>query len=98
MTMNAAQHHEFEEVAVSAPAAAAVDRAGPPVHSDPEIMSGTPVFVGTRVPVETMFDYLEGGHNLSEFLDDFPSVERAQALATLEIARREVLRLSARTR
>jgi uncharacterized protein (DUF433 family) len=66
------------------------------VHSDPEIMGGTPVFVGTRVPVDTLFDYLEGDYDLEEFLDDFPSVEREQALATLEIAREAVVRASAR--
>ena len=58
------------------------------VHSDPEIMSGTPVFVGTRVPVQSLFDYLEGGETLDEFLDQFPTVRREQALAALEMARR----------
>lgn len=58
------------------------------VHSDPEIMGGTPVFVGTRVPVKTFYDYLEGGDSLDEFLDDFPSVSREQAVAALELARR----------
>ena len=53
------------------------------VHSDPEIMSGTPVFVGTRVPVQSLFDYLEGGETLDEFLDQFPSVRREQAVAAL---------------
>jgi len=56
------------------------------VHSDPEIMSGTPVFVGTRVPVRALFDYIEGGETLDEFLEDFPGVARKQALATLELA------------
>jgi uncharacterized protein (DUF433 family) len=42
------------------------------IHSDPEIMSGTPVFVGTRVPLQTFFDYLEGEEGLAEFIDDFP--------------------------
>lgn len=56
------------------------------VHSDPEIMSGTPVFVGTRVPVQSLFDYLEGGETLDEFLDQFPTVRREQAVAALEIA------------
>ena len=46
------------------------------VHSDPEILGGTPVFVGTRVPVQTLFDYLEGGETLDEFLRQFPSVDR----------------------
>lgn len=57
------------------------------VHSDPEIMSGTPVFVGTRVPVQSLFDYLEGGETLDEFLYQFPSVRREQAVAALEVAR-----------
>jgi uncharacterized protein (DUF433 family) len=57
------------------------------VHSDPEIMSGTPVFVGTRVPVQSLFDYLEGGETLDEFLDQFPTVRREQAVAALEVAR-----------
>jgi uncharacterized protein (DUF433 family) len=53
------------------------------VHSDPEIVSGTPVFVGTRVPVQALLDYLEGGETIEEFLDDFPSVSREQAVAFL---------------
>jgi uncharacterized protein (DUF433 family) len=57
---------------------------GSVVHSDPEIHSGTPVFVGTRVPVQTFLDYLEGGYDLDEFLDHFPSVRRAQVLALLQ--------------
>ena len=61
------------------------------VHSDPEVLGGTPVFVGTRVPVQSLFDYLEGGETLDEFLRQFPSVKREQALAALEIARDSVL-------
>jgi len=61
------------------------------VHSDPEILSGTPVFVGTRVPAQTLFDYLEGGETLDEFLRQFPSVSREQALVALEMARDSVL-------
>lgn len=61
------------------------------VHSDPEIMSGEPVFVGTRVPVRNLLDYLEGGDTLEEFLDDFPSVTREQAIAFLEEAGRALL-------
>jgi uncharacterized protein (DUF433 family) len=60
------------------------------VHRDPEILGGTPVFVGTRVPVKILFDYLEAGDSLDVFLDEFPSVSRAQAIAALELAR-EVL-------
>lgn len=63
----------------------------PVVHSDPEILSGTPVFVGTRVPVQSLFDYLEGGDTLDEFLRQFPSVQRQQAIAALELARESVL-------
>ena len=51
------------------------------VHSVPEILGGTPVFVGTRVPLRNLIDYLERGHSLDEFLDAFPSVSREQALA-----------------
>jgi len=61
------------------------------VHSDPEIMSGEPVFVGTRVPVRNLLDYLEGGDTLEEFLEDFPSVARDQAVAFLEEAGRALL-------
>jgi len=57
------------------------------IHSDPDILGGTPVFVGTRVPVKTLYDYLEAGDSLGEFLDDFPSVTREQAVAALELAR-----------
>jgi len=53
------------------------------VHSDPEILGGTPVFVGTRVPLRNLIDYLERGHTLDEFLDAFPSVSRQQAVAAL---------------
>ena len=58
------------------------------IHSDPETLGGTPVFVGTRVPVQALIDYLEGGHPLAEFLDDFPSVTHEQAIAALEEAKR----------
>jgi uncharacterized protein (DUF433 family) len=61
------------------------------IHSDPEVMSGTPVFVGTRVPLQALIDYLEGGHPLADFLDDFPSVTREQAVAALELARDALL-------
>lgn len=58
------------------------------IHSDPEILGGTPVFVGTRVPVQALMDYLKAGRSLDEFLDDFPSVTREQAVAVLEEAKR----------
>ena len=56
------------------------------IHSDPEILGGTPVFVGTRVPLKNLIDYLEGDHSLDEFLDDFPSVTREQVVAALDEA------------
>jgi uncharacterized protein (DUF433 family) len=55
-----------------------------PIEADPEIMSGVPVFTGTRVPVETLFDYLMRGSNLDEFLDCFPTVKRQDALLILD--------------
>ena len=58
----------------------------PIVHSDPDIMGGTPVFFGTRVPMKTLLDYLEAGDSLDEFLDHFPSVKREQAIAAIEEA------------
>jgi uncharacterized protein (DUF433 family) len=61
------------------------------VHVDPEILGGTPVFVGTRVPVQSLFDYLEGGETLDEFLHQFPTVRREQALGALELARDSLL-------
>lgn len=61
------------------------------VHSDPDIVSGTPVFVGTRVPVKALLDYLEEGETIEEFLDDFPTVSREQAVAFLEEAGRALL-------
>ena len=61
------------------------------IHSDPEIHGGTPVFVGTRVPVRTLLDYLEGGDTLEVFLENFPSVTREQAIAFLEEASRAAL-------
>jgi uncharacterized protein (DUF433 family) len=61
------------------------------VHSDPGILSGTPVFVGTRVPAQILFDYLTGGETLDEFLHQFPSVKREQALAAIELARDSVV-------
>jgi uncharacterized protein (DUF433 family) len=57
------------------------------VSRDPEIMSGVPCFTGTRVPVQNLFDYLEGASSLSDFLEDFPSVSREAAVAVLEAAK-----------
>lgn len=59
----------------------------PVVHSDPDILGGTAVFVGTRVPVKTLLDYLEAGDSLDEFLDHFSSVKREQVMAALELAK-----------
>jgi uncharacterized protein (DUF433 family) len=61
------------------------------VRSDPGTLGGTPVFAGTRVPVQTLFDYLEGGETLDEFLRQFPSVSREQALRALQLARESLL-------
>ena len=57
------------------------------IHRDPDILGGTPVFAGTRVPVQTLLDHLEAGDSLNEFLDHFPSVSREQAVAALELAK-----------
>jgi uncharacterized protein (DUF433 family) len=62
-----------------------------PITIDPEIMSGTPCFTGTRVPIKNLFDYLEGGHSLKYFLEGFPTVTREQTLAVLELARQKLL-------
>jgi uncharacterized protein (DUF433 family) len=60
------------------------------VSRDPEIMSGAPCFTGTRVPVKSLFEYLEGSSTLEEFLEDFPSVSRERAVAVLEAARQQL--------
>jgi uncharacterized protein (DUF433 family) len=57
------------------------------VHRDPDVLGGTPVFVGTCVPVRTLIDYLAAGDPLDEFLEDFPSVNRDQAIVALRLAR-----------
>lgn len=57
------------------------------IVKDPEILGGIPVFRGTRVPFKNLLDYLEGGHTLNEFLDDFPSVTREAAVTALERAK-----------
>ena len=61
------------------------------IWADPERMSGTPCFYGTRVPIKHLFDYLEGGESLESFLVDFEGVAREQAVGVLELARRELL-------
>lgn len=63
----------------------------PLVYTDPEILGGTPVFAGTRVPVQTLIEYLEGGQRLDEFLEDFPTVSREQAIGALEQAKKALL-------
>lgn len=57
------------------------------IHSDPNILDGTPVFVGTRVPVQNLIDYLAAGDSLEDFLRSFPTVSRDQAVCALEVAR-----------
>ena len=61
------------------------------VHSDPDILGGTPGFVGARVPIQSLLDYLEAGETLDEFLRQFPSVRRDQAIAALDLARTTLL-------
>lgn len=58
------------------------------INIDPETMGGTPVFTGTRVPIQTLFDYMEGGDDLNEFLEDYPTVTKETAIKVLEMARR----------
>jgi uncharacterized protein (DUF433 family) len=54
------------------------------IHSDPEIMGGTPVFIGTRVPFQNLIDYLEGGESVEDFLEAFPTASREQVIAVIE--------------
>ncbi len=61
------------------------------IHSDPEIMGGTPVFVGTRVPLQNLIDYLEGGESVEDFLNAFPSVTREQVIAVIEAGKLKML-------
>jgi uncharacterized protein (DUF433 family) len=61
------------------------------IHSDPEILGGTPVFVGTRVPVDALIDFLEGGDTIEEFLENYPGVSREQVFAFLEQASRALV-------
>jgi uncharacterized protein (DUF433 family) len=60
------------------------------INIDPEIMGGTPVFSGTRVPIQTLFDYLEGGDTFEEFLDDFSSITKDQVVEVLELAKKTI--------
>jgi uncharacterized protein (DUF433 family) len=61
------------------------------IHSDPEIMGGTPVFVGTRVPLQNLIDYLEGGESVDDFLEAFPTVRKEQAIAVIEAGKLTLL-------
>ena len=63
----------------------------PLITSSPERLGGTPVFAGTRVPVQTLIEYLEAGHPLDQFLEEFPAVSRAHAVAVLELAKRALV-------
>jgi len=63
------------------------------IHSNPEIMGGTPVFVGTRVPLQNLIDALEGGESIEEFLEGFPSVARSQAIAVIEAGQLKMLEI-----
>ena len=67
--------------------------AEPVISRDPEVMGGTPVFVGTRVPVQTLLDYLEAGDSIDDFLEGFPSVSREQVIAFLEQAKDRLVEL-----
>jgi len=60
------------------------------INIDPETMGGTPVFTGTRVPIQTLFDYMEGGDDLNEFLDDYPTVSKDTAIQVLEMAKKSL--------
>jgi uncharacterized protein (DUF433 family) len=88
---DASKRPEEQEFIRAATAVAVEERTRPVVHSDPEIMGGTPVFVGTRVPVDAMFDYLVAGDSLDRFLRHFPSVDRQQAIEALERSREALL-------
>jgi uncharacterized protein (DUF433 family) len=67
----------------------------PLITTSPDRLSGTPVFAGTRVPVQTLIEYLEAGDSLEAFLDDFPSVSREHAIAVLELAKSALLEKAA---
>jgi uncharacterized protein (DUF433 family) len=65
------------------------------ITSSPDMMSGTPVFAGTRVPVQTLLDYLKAGESIDDFLEGFPTVKREQVIAFLEAAQAQILKLVA---
>ena len=60
-------------------------------HSDPDILGGTPVFIGTRVPVQNLVDYLQGGETIDDFLEGFPTVKRQQVIAFLDAVKEKLL-------
>ncbi len=61
-----------------------------PINIDPETMGGTPVFTGTRVPVQTLFDYIEGGDDLNDFLEDYPTVSKESVMQVLDMAKKSL--------
>ncbi len=61
------------------------------ISSSPDVMGGTPVFTGTRVPIQTLLDYLEGGESIDDFLEGFPTVTREQVIAFLEEAKEQIV-------
>ncbi|MBW4555860.1 MAG: DUF433 domain-containing protein [Trichormus sp. ATA11-4-KO1] len=65
------------------------------ITASPDVMSGTPVFAGTRVPVQTLLDYLKAGESINDFLEGFPTVKREQVIAFLEAAQAQILKLVA---
>jgi uncharacterized protein (DUF433 family) len=65
------------------------------IEVNPDKLSGVPVFAGTRVPIQNLFDYIEGGDTIEDFLDGFPPVSREQAIDVLERAKRSLLKESA---
>jgi uncharacterized protein (DUF433 family) len=65
-----------------------------PISRSPDILGGTPVFAGTRVPVQTLLDYLEGGESIDDFLEGFPSVTREQVVSFLELAKDRLIEVT----
>jgi uncharacterized protein (DUF433 family) len=65
------------------------------ISSSPDVMGGTPVFAGTRVPIQTFIDYIKGGESIDDFLDGFPTVTKEQAIAFLEEAKEQMIKMVA---
>lgn len=65
------------------------------IASSPEVMGGTPVFAGTRVPVQTLMDYIKGGESIDDFLDGFPTVTKEEVIAFLEVAQEQIAKMVA---